>query len=88
MGKGDRRRACLISRERYETNFEEAFECGGPPMNIMSEGDRVELGLAPFWTGPGYRGEYQCPHGVGHADHIHGCDGCCGRSDFPLWRRK
>jgi hypothetical protein len=38
----------------------------------------------PFWTGPGYRGEYQCPHGVGHGDHIHGCDGCCQRDDFPL----
>ena len=38
----------------------------------------------PFWTGPGYRGEYQCPHGVGHGRHIHGCDGCCKRDDFPL----
>jgi hypothetical protein len=37
-----------------------------------------------FWTGPGYRGEYQCPHGVGHGNHIHGCDGCCERDDFPL----
>lgn len=38
----------------------------------------------PFWTGPGYRGEYNCPHGVGHGNHDHGCDGCCGRDDFPL----
>jgi hypothetical protein len=38
----------------------------------------------PFWTGPGYRGEYQCPHGVGHGNHIHGCDGCCERPDYPL----
>jgi len=38
----------------------------------------------PFWTGPGYRGEYNCPHGVGHGLHIHGCDGCCSRPDFPL----
>jgi len=38
----------------------------------------------PFWTGPGYRGEYQCPHGIGHGNHIHGCDGCCQRPDFPL----
>ena len=28
--------------------------------------------------------EYVCEHGVGHGNHIHGCDGCCRRSDFPL----
>ena len=38
----------------------------------------------PYWTGPGYRNEYQCPHGVGHGNHIHCCDGCCQREDFPL----
>lgn len=38
----------------------------------------------PFWTGPGYRGEYDCPHGIGHGNHVHGCDGCCRRDDFPL----
>ena len=38
----------------------------------------------PFWVGPGYRGEYNCPHGVGHGNHVHGCDGCCQRDDFPL----
>lgn len=32
--------------------------------------------------------EFACEHGVGHAPHwshdrIHGCDGCCGRDDFP-----
>ena len=42
---------------------------------------------------------WQCEHGVGHPDHdsvvrmneasgeagwgVHGCDGCCGRDDFP-----
>ncbi len=41
-----------------------------------------------FWIGPGYRGEYQCPHGVGHGNHIHGCDGCCSRPDFPLRGKK
>ncbi len=39
---------------------------------------------SPFWTGPGYRGEYRCPHGIGHGNHVHGCDGCCSRDDFPL----
>ena len=39
--------------------------------------------------------EWICEHGVGHPDarsvkmmgddtwEIHGCDGCCGRDDFP-----
>jgi len=39
---------------------------------------------AGFWTGPGYRGEYVCPHEVGHGNHVHGCDGCCQREDFPF----
>lgn len=39
-----------------------------------------------FWEGPGYRGEYTCPHGIGHGNHVHGCDGCCQRNDFPLQR--
>ena len=40
----------------------------------------------PFWHGPGYRGEYTCPHGVGHGNHVHGCcpESCCQRDDFPL----
>lgn len=43
-----------------------------------------QLRRESYWTGPGYRGEYQCPHGVGHGRHVHGCDGCCKRDDFPL----
>jgi hypothetical protein len=27
--------------------------------------------------------EYLCEHGVGHGNHIHGCDGCCSRKDYP-----
>jgi hypothetical protein len=26
--------------------------------------------------------EYCCPHGVGHGEGIHGCDGCCKGIDF------
>lgn len=40
--------------------------------------------LRPYWTRSGYRGEYNCIHGVGHGKHIHGCDGCCSLPDFPL----
>ena len=38
----------------------------------------------PFWTRSRYRGEYVCEHGIGHGNHIHGCDGCCQRADYPL----
>lgn len=54
--------------------------------SLHAEGQDPEM-QGPFWTGPGYRGEYTCPHGVGHGNHIHGCDGCCARADFPLNRR-
>lgn len=37
-----------------------------------------------YWAYSGYRGEFNCPHGVGHGNHVHGCDGCCKRDDFPL----
>ena len=32
------------------------------------------------------RMEFQCEHGVGHGNGVHGCchEGCCGRDDFPL----
>lgn len=26
--------------------------------------------------------EYACPHGVGHGEGIHGCDGCCRAKSF------
>jgi hypothetical protein len=41
-----------------------------------------------YWTYSGYRGEFNCPHGVGHGNHIHGCchEHCCTRADFPLRR--
>lgn len=29
------------------------------------------------------RMEWTCPHGIGHGSHIHGCDGCCMRKDYP-----
>jgi hypothetical protein len=32
--------------------------------------------------------EYICEHGVGHGNHVHGCDGCCSRPDFPLNKKK
>lgn len=96
MGKGSTRRSCQVPQDVYERNFESVF--GKKKLNVMSDDDRdQEVGgdtaaegqvsvaeRVPFWTGPGYRGEYNCPHGVGHGLHIHGCDGCCARDDFPL----
>jgi Phosphoribosyl-ATP pyrophosphohydrolase len=35
------------------------------------------------WPLTGYPGERACEHGVGHGDHVHGCDGCCSRPDYP-----
>lgn len=56
---------------------------GSDPLKIGDE-NAESPGELPFWQGPGYRGEYMCPHGVGHGNHIHGCDGCCELPDFPL----
>jgi hypothetical protein len=51
---------------------------------IVAGGNESLLQGCAFWQGPGYRGEYTCLHGIGHGNHIHGCDGCCQRDDFPL----
>ena len=29
------------------------------------------------------RVEWICQHGVGHGNHVHGCEGCCTRKDYP-----
>lgn len=26
--------------------------------------------------------EYNCPHGVGHSNGVHGCEGCCSHESF------
>lgn len=31
----------------------------------------------------GGRMEWECEHGIGHGNHVHGCDGCCSRDDYP-----
>jgi len=31
--------------------------------------------------------EYLCPHGIGHENGVHGCDGCCADKDFPLKKK-
>lgn len=56
---------------------------------VSVDGPEEELERDPYWNGPGYRGEYSCPCGVGHGNHVHGCCGkhCCTRDDFPLRRR-
>lgn len=36
----------------------------------------------------GGRIEYVCEHDVGHGLHVHGCDSCCKRVDFPLRKHK
>ena len=29
-----------------------------------------------------YKLEYSCPHGIGHGEAVHGCDGCCGHESY------
>lgn len=29
-----------------------------------------------------------CPHGVGHCDDVHGCDGCCAGLYHPLTQKE
>ena len=91
MGKGDSRRPTLIPKEQADANWDAVF---GKKLNVMSDEEREaalkeQARLAerePYWTGPGYRGEYSCPHGVGHGNHVHGCceEHCCSRDDYPL----
>lgn len=80
MGKGSHRRPCQVSREEEDARWLAAFG----PRPLREAWTFVVEKSEPFWTGPGYRGEYNCPHGVGHGNHTHGCDGCCSRDDFPL----
>lgn len=49
------------------------------PVEAKSERD-------PYWIKSSHRGEYTCPCGVGHGNHVHGCCGksCCSRPDYPL----
>ncbi len=61
--------------------------CGdqGYPLGCPTCNRKHERPLSTaYWTYSGYRGEFNCPHGVGHGRHEHGCDGCCKRDDFPL----
>jgi len=45
-----------------------------------------------YWS-PARRYEWACIHGIGHPDPtkrdpVHGCDGCCARTDFPPRQNK
>lgn len=41
----------------------------------------------PMQWVPGQRAdgrmEWACVHGIGHGNHVHGCDECCSRGDYP-----
>ena len=37
----------------------------------------------------GYKDEELCPHGIGHDDGVHGCDGCCATpKEERIYERK
>jgi hypothetical protein len=71
-----------ISSDRYDSGniYETCQDASG-----QKRRSKTKTKTETFWTGPGYRGEYSCPHGVGHGNHIHGCcqERCCTREDFP-----
>lgn len=86
MSKGDNVRP--HNKERFDKNFEAVFgkkelKTWDPAKEALDELNALESDDGPYWSAPGYRGEWSCPHGVGHGNHIHGCDGCCGRDDYP-----
>lgn len=50
--------------------------------------ERLDEGLAYIGIAKVVKIELLCEHGIGHSpywshDRVHGCDGCCGRADFP-----
>lgn len=60
------------------------IEAGCP--TFAWKGIRTENLSYTSWTPSpraGGRMEWKCEHGVGHGSHIHGCDGCCSRDDYP-----
>jgi len=95
---GTKKLNVMSEEERQELNRDRDREAGGDVPTDGHEGRDLHAATGrndasdepsswedgPFWQGPGYQGEYTCPHGVGHGNHIHGCDGCCSRPDFPL----
>lgn len=71
MSKGDNVRP--HNKKRYDENFEAAF-------------GKRELKTWFIWRDclrANGRMEWLCPHHIGHGNHIHGCDGCCERDDYP-----
>ena len=93
MGKGSGRRPSDISRSDMEAKWAEAFgpraieHAGSPAPSFIDASVKASIPEPkPYWVLSGYRGEYTCPHGVGHGNHVHGCcqDKCCTRPDYPL----
>jgi hypothetical protein len=86
MSKGDNVRP--HDKKSFDRNFEAVFgkkelKTWNPERETKEELNALESPDGPYWQLSGYRGEWSCPHGVGHGNHIHGCDGCCQRADFP-----
>lgn len=84
-------------RPTSEKDTPHGCSCFGPHYegNVACPINRDESTSRPYWTKSSYpgmmgggAGEYNCPHGIGHGNHTHGCDGCCQRDDFPLRVKK
>lgn len=90
MGKGSRVRP--HNKEQYNRNYEAVFRPKEPEPPVPSRAEYLaELNARTSNNGPYWRDaprangrmEWLCPHSRGHGNHIHGCDGCCERDDYP-----
>ena len=64
----------MTPKEQQEAEARRAARGVTPPLD--------EFSWQPCPRNDG-RMEWLCPHGVGHGNHTHGCDGCCERLDYP-----
>ncbi len=93
-GTRDRADSGRIAQVPQEPGGQLDSQVEGPMASPPLRNRRAALDKHPldtdYWTYSGYQGEFTCPHGVGHGNHIHGCceEHCCTRADFPLRETK
>jgi hypothetical protein len=55
-------------------------------MKSTNNSKRSKSSIPKPWPWPFQRysdgPEFECPHGVGHSQGVHGCEGCCNDSSF------
>ena len=78
----------LENTDEQVFNVHDRSECVSRPCAIHSRTDHHMRGWPQRWRSDRGMMERICPHGVGHPDpdditddKVHGCDGCCKRSE-------